>query len=78
MDKNNNHDAVRNKISESWEMWKEFKKPIKFIPDKLDKLSELSKMNKILCTVLKLIILGDSLIFLMLMLSLAYWRQHLM
>ena len=60
------HDEVREEISKEFQNWKNIKK--QFV--------ETSKTNRNLFLVLRLVILGDSLLFLLLVGFFAYWYSH--
>ncbi len=57
------HNQTREMVGNAYKNWNKFKSTPKFI---VNKVSELSKINKILMILLKLVILGDILIFTML------------
>jgi hypothetical protein len=58
-----NHEQLRKEVSEAYKNFKKASHPIKLIPEKF---SEFLKINKTLTLMLKLVILGDSIIFLLL------------
>ncbi len=69
----NNHDKVREKVSEAYRDFNKLKKPSQSI---IGKFSEFPKINKTLAKILKLVILGDSIIFLLFVSFALYWQQH--
>lgn len=68
-----NHDQVREKVSEAYRDFNKIKKSTNFISNKF---SEFSKVNRTLATILKLVIFGDSVIFLLFVLFMTYWQNH--
>ncbi len=58
---NTNHNQLRDQVSEAYKDFNKIKKP-QLIPTKF---SEFTKVNKTLGNVLKLVIFGDSIIFLL-------------